>query len=196
MYPVLPARRDLSDAFPGFAVSALVAATAQFLSEHYGAPAMLLALLLGLALNFLADEGTRTAAGVALTARSVLRLGVALDQNFGPVVFFGRGGAIVEVLHEQVVALPPLNINLALRLIGESTVGNLLRGYGRHLPANLDEVALAVVKDSRVLDRFEGNHSAPHRFARLQRERSETGPGCVRPRCRTRARAGSASRSW
>jgi uncharacterized integral membrane protein (TIGR00698 family) len=39
---------------------------------------MLLALLLGLALNFLADEGTRTAPGVALTARSVLRLGVAL----------------------------------------------------------------------------------------------------------------------
>src|SRR5699024_4884263 len=42
-----------ADLFPGFAVSALIAATAQFLSEHYGAPAMLLALLLGLALNFL-----------------------------------------------------------------------------------------------------------------------------------------------
>lgn len=74
----LPAPRLLSDAFPGFAVSVLVAATAQFLSEHYGAPAMLLALLLGLALNFLADEGTRTAPGVALTSRTVLRLGVAL----------------------------------------------------------------------------------------------------------------------
>ncbi|MDZ3836051.1 MAG: bifunctional acetate--CoA ligase family protein/GNAT family N-acetyltransferase [Rhodospirillales bacterium] len=79
-----------------------------------------------------------------------LRLGFALDANFGPVIFFGRGGAIVEVLHEQVVALPPLNINLALRLIGESTVGNLLRGYGRHLPANLDEVALAVVKVAQL----------------------------------------------
>ena len=74
----LPLSRTLSDAFPGFAVSVLVAATAQFLSEHYGAPAMLLALLLGLALNFLAEEGTRTAPGVALTARTILRLGVAL----------------------------------------------------------------------------------------------------------------------
>lgn len=53
----------LKPVFPGFAVSALVAATAQFLSEHYGAPAMLLALLLGLALNFLSDEGSRTARG-------------------------------------------------------------------------------------------------------------------------------------
>jgi acetyltransferase len=79
-----------------------------------------------------------------------LRLGVAVDENFGPVVFFGRGGEIVEVLREQVVALPPLNINLALRLIGESTVGNLLRGYGRYLPANLDEVALTVVKVSQL----------------------------------------------
>lgn len=67
-----------ADLFPGFAVSVLVAATAQFLSEHYGAPAMLLALLLGLALNFLADEGTSTAPGIAFTARTVLRLGVAL----------------------------------------------------------------------------------------------------------------------
>ncbi|WP_265499661.1 YeiH family protein [Paracoccus beibuensis] len=71
-------RQTISDIFPGLAVSALVAATAQFLSEHYGAPAMLMALLLGLSLNFLAEDGTRTAPGVALTARTVLRLGVAL----------------------------------------------------------------------------------------------------------------------
>ena len=57
-------RSLIAEAFPGLAVSVLVAATAQFLSEHYGAPAMLLALLLGLALNFLAEEGTRTAPGV------------------------------------------------------------------------------------------------------------------------------------
>ena len=73
--PLLSRLREL---FPGFAVSALVAATAQFLSEHYGAPAMLMALLLGLALNFLAEEGTKTAPGISMTARSVLRLGVAL----------------------------------------------------------------------------------------------------------------------
>nr|WP_245847045.1 putative sulfate exporter family transporter [Paracoccus seriniphilus] len=60
------------------AVSVLVAMTAQFLSEHYGAPAMLMALLLGLALNFLAEEGTRTLPGVEYSAKTILRLGVAL----------------------------------------------------------------------------------------------------------------------
>lgn len=63
---------------PGLAVSGLIAATAQFLSEHYGAPAMLMALLLGLALNFLSDSGSKTAPGIEFTARTVLRLGVAL----------------------------------------------------------------------------------------------------------------------
>lgn len=63
--------------FPGVTVSVLVAATAQFLSEHYATPAMLLALLLGIAVSFLGEEG-RTVPGIAFSARSLLRLGVAL----------------------------------------------------------------------------------------------------------------------
>src|SRR5471032_2242074 len=62
---------------PGFAVSAMVAAAASFLSEHYGAPVMLFALLLGMALNFLSGEGS-CKAGIEFTSRSVLRIGVAL----------------------------------------------------------------------------------------------------------------------
>ena len=37
--------------FPGVLACAVVAAAATFLSEHYGAPQMLFALLLGLAVN-------------------------------------------------------------------------------------------------------------------------------------------------
>ncbi|KPU61815.1 hypothetical protein AN403_5910 [Pseudomonas fluorescens] len=62
---------------PGFIVSLIVAAAASFLSEHYGAPVMLFALLLGMALNFLADDGP-CKAGIEFTARTVLRIGVAL----------------------------------------------------------------------------------------------------------------------
>ncbi|WP_206526912.1 YeiH family protein [Paragemmobacter kunshanensis] len=61
----------------GFLVSLVVAAAAQFLSEHYGAPAMLMALLLGIAFNFLGEEGP-CKAGIAFTSRAVLRIGVAL----------------------------------------------------------------------------------------------------------------------
>jgi len=62
---------------PGFAVSLIVATAASFLSEHYDVPVMLFALLLGMALNFLATDG-KCKAGIEFTARSVLRIGIAL----------------------------------------------------------------------------------------------------------------------
>ena len=62
---------------PGFFVSLIIAVAAQFLSDHYGAPAMLMALLLGIALHFLAEEG-RCVDGIHVTAPQVLRFGVAL----------------------------------------------------------------------------------------------------------------------
>ncbi|WP_170336748.1 YeiH family protein [Ruegeria arenilitoris] len=63
----------------GFLVSVVVAVAAQFLSEHYGAPAMLMALLLGIAFHFLAeDDAGNCKAGIDFTARTVLRFGVAL----------------------------------------------------------------------------------------------------------------------
>jgi uncharacterized integral membrane protein (TIGR00698 family) len=67
----------LSQNGPGFLVALVVAVTAQFLSEHYGAPAMLMALLLGIAFHFLAEEGP-CVEGIAFTAKTVLRIGVAL----------------------------------------------------------------------------------------------------------------------
>ena len=62
---------------PGVLACGVVAAAATFLSEHYGAPVMLFALLLGMAMNFLSAEGP-CASGIEFTARQLLRVGVAL----------------------------------------------------------------------------------------------------------------------
>ncbi|WP_210243218.1 putative sulfate exporter family transporter [Mesorhizobium sp. B2-6-5] len=62
---------------PGFLVCATVGIAAQFLSDHYGTPAMLMALLLGIAFHFLAEDG-RCVSGIDFTAKKVLRFGVAL----------------------------------------------------------------------------------------------------------------------
>lgn len=62
---------------PGLLLSATVAAAASFLGAHYGAPVMLFALLIGMAFNFLHEEG-RCRQGVDVAARFVLRLGVGL----------------------------------------------------------------------------------------------------------------------
>ncbi len=71
--------------FPGIMVAVLVAVSAQFLANHYATPAMLLALLLGIALGFLGREG-RTVPGVDFAARGILRIGVAL---LGARISFG-----------------------------------------------------------------------------------------------------------
>ena len=70
-------RSGLATVGPGVLLSVVLAIAAQFLSDHYGAPAMLLALLLGIAFGFLAEEG-RCVAGIDLSSQSILRIGVAL----------------------------------------------------------------------------------------------------------------------
>lgn len=63
---------------PGVLMAFVIAAAAQFVSEHYGAPVMLFALLLGMAFNFLTEDGGKCAPGVDLTSSALLKIGVAL----------------------------------------------------------------------------------------------------------------------
>jgi uncharacterized integral membrane protein (TIGR00698 family) len=62
---------------PGVLSAAVVAIAALFLSQHYGASAMLFALLLGMAMNFLGQEG-KCVAGIQFAASTILRIAVAL----------------------------------------------------------------------------------------------------------------------
>ena len=63
--------------FPGVAVATAVALAASFIAQRYGAPAMLMGLLLGMAFHFL-NETPRVGPGLELAAVKALRLGVAL----------------------------------------------------------------------------------------------------------------------
>ena len=63
--------------FHGVLVSVVVAMAAVSLAEHYGASALLFALLLGMAMNFLSAEG-RCVPGIQFSASTLLRIGVAL----------------------------------------------------------------------------------------------------------------------
>ncbi|MEJ8476140.1 YeiH family protein [Roseibium algae] len=61
---------------PGMLLCFTIAAAAGFLSDHYGGPVMLFALLLGIAFHFLSQEGP-CIQGIEFTARKLLRVGVA-----------------------------------------------------------------------------------------------------------------------
>src|SRR3546814_4166178 len=62
-----------SRALPGVLAAGTVAMAATFLSEHYGGPVMLFALLLGMAFHFLSQEG-RCVEGIDLAAKRILRI--------------------------------------------------------------------------------------------------------------------------
>src|SRR5581483_9653499 len=49
-------------------------------------------------------------------------LGSHIDPQFGPVLLFGMGGQMVEVFKDVALALPPLNTNLAGRLMERTKV--------------------------------------------------------------------------
>ncbi len=61
-------------------------------------------------------------------AREVI-VGVARDPVFGPVISFGAGGTMVELIRDRAVALPPLNAFIARDLIRRTRVSRLLKAY-------------------------------------------------------------------
>ncbi len=76
--PLLPAMlSSVSSLFPGLLISIVIALAATFISEHYGGPVMLMALLLGMAFNFLSVNNP-CAEGIEFTAKRILKLGVIL----------------------------------------------------------------------------------------------------------------------
>ncbi len=77
--------------FPGVCVAVTVGIAASFLSQRYGAPAMLMALLLGLAFNFLRQDPA-CLPGIEFSAGTLLRIGVVLlgvRITFGDVLVLG-----------------------------------------------------------------------------------------------------------
>jgi uncharacterized integral membrane protein (TIGR00698 family) len=63
--------------YRGVLLALAVATAARFVADHYGAPAMLFALLFGIAFNFLATD-ERCAPGIDFASKTLLRTGVAL----------------------------------------------------------------------------------------------------------------------
>jgi acetyltransferase len=72
-----------------------------------------------------------------------LILGSSVDAQFGPVLLFGMGGTLVEVVRDRALALPPLTTTLARRLVEGTQVARALAGVrGRRAVdmAALDEL--------------------------------------------------------
>ena len=77
--------------------------------------------------------------------------GMSVDRQFGPVMLFGQGGTAAEIVADRALALPPLNLKLARELMEETRVFRQLRGYRDRKAADLDAIALTLVKLSQLV---------------------------------------------
>ncbi|WP_328600563.1 YeiH family protein [Pontixanthobacter aquaemixtae] len=71
------AKRTIGSYVPGLVLVAVAALASLWLSEHYGPPAILMGLLIGLALNFVSAD-KRLSAGLDLASQTLLRIGIVL----------------------------------------------------------------------------------------------------------------------
>ena len=81
-------------------------------------------------------------------------LGAKRDSSFGPVILFGMGGIYTEVLKDRSLGLPPMNRLLARRLMQETKVYSLLKGYRNRPAADMERLEEMIIRLSQLLIDF------------------------------------------
>jgi acetyltransferase len=84
--------------------------------------------------------------------RYELIIGSKKDPIFGPVIVFGRGGTEVEVYKDYQMAIPPLDMGIAERMVKATKVYNVLKGFRGRPPVNLENLYTILTRFSRLLE--------------------------------------------
>ena len=80
-----------------------------------------------------------------------LIIGSSIDPQFGPVLLFGLGGALVEVFKDHALALPPLNTTLARRMMEQTLIYKALKGVRGRKPVDLAALEQLMVRFSQIV---------------------------------------------
>jgi acyl-CoA synthetase (NDP forming) len=79
-------------------------------------------------------------------------IGMTKDPQFGPVLMFGLGGILVEVLKDVSFRIVPLTRRDAREMIGEIKGYPILEGYRGQEPANIAVLEELLLKVSEFVD--------------------------------------------
>ncbi|MEE4121261.1 MAG: putative sulfate exporter family transporter [Paracoccaceae bacterium] len=141
--------RGAAELWPGVLICLLAALAAQFLSSHYGAPAMLIALLLGLALQSAVRGADRVTAGLGFAARDLLRLGVGLlGARISLEVFLSLGAEAIWLVVASILGLLAFSLVFS-RLLGRGWRLAVLTGGAVSICGASAAVAIAAVLPRR-----------------------------------------------
>ena len=78
-------------------------------------------------------------------------VGLVTDQPFGPVVVFGAGGTMIELMNDRAMELPPLNQFLARRLIDRARVAETLGEWRGAAPVDLEALEQVLLRVSEMV---------------------------------------------
>jgi acetyltransferase len=78
-------------------------------------------------------------------------VGLVTDVPFGPVIAFGAGGTMIELINDRAMELPPLNQFLARRLIERSRVFETLGQWRGAAPADLVALEQILLRVSEMV---------------------------------------------
>lgn len=139
--------------YPGTALCVVLALAGSFLANHYGAPALVLVLLLGFGFASQASD-TRLQPGVAFCSRQVLRIGIAfLGARIGVEQLITVGSLPLLM----VLTCVPITIGSALllgRWLGLPTLQSLVAGVAVAICGVSAAVAVAaVIPQGKLEDR-------------------------------------------
>ncbi len=77
-------------------------------------------------------------------------LGLHTDSTFGPVVVFGLGGVLTEVLDEVSMRLCPVDEKEALKMLDETRASRLLGAFRGEPPVSREKLASLIASFSRL----------------------------------------------
>ena len=80
-----------------------------------------------------------------------LYIGMVTDQPFGPVITFGAGGTMIELIDDRAAELPPLNQFLAKRLIGRVRSAATLGEWRGAPAANVEAIEQILLRVSEMV---------------------------------------------
>ncbi len=78
-------------------------------------------------------------------------VGLVTDDPFGPVIAFGAGGTMIELINDRSMALPPLNQFLARSLIERARVAETLGEWRGASPANINAIEHILLRVSEMV---------------------------------------------
>ncbi|NDY91733.1 bifunctional acetate--CoA ligase family protein/GNAT family N-acetyltransferase [Ideonella livida] len=80
-----------------------------------------------------------------------LYIGLSTDDPFGPVITFGAGGTMIELINDRAMELPPLNQFLAQRLIERARVAETLQHWRGSPPVDLEALEQVLLRVSEMV---------------------------------------------